>query len=90
MGDLIDHDTRTWKANLIRRLYHFRWASSILQIPISKTNSVQDTLCWKFSNNGEFQVHKVYDLLSRNYAGQSSSFQAHSGGGNHFGKLRFL
>ena len=88
MGDLIDDDARTWKADLIRKLYHFHRASSILQITISKTNSVQDTLCWKFSNNGEFQVHKVYDLLSRNYAGQSSSFQAHSGWWRSFWKIK--
>ena len=79
MGDLIDHDNRTWKADLVRSFYPFHQASLILQILISKTNFVQDTLYWKFSNNGEYQVYKAYDLLCRNYAGQSGTFQAHSG-----------
>ena len=68
MGDLIDHDNRTWKADLVRSLYPFHQASTILQIPISKTNSVQDILYWKFSNNGEYQVYKAYDILSRKIA----------------------
>ena len=88
IGDLIDHDTRTWKVDLVRSLYHFHQASPILQIPISKMNSVQDTLCWKFSNNGEYQVYKAYNLLSRNYAGQSGFFQAHSGWWRSFWKIK--
>ena len=89
MGDLIDHDTRTWKVDLVRSLYHFHQASSILQIPISKMNSVQDTLCWKFSNNGEYQVYKAYNLLGIMQA-NLDFFKLIRVGGDHFGKLRFL
>nr|POE78112.1 hypothetical protein CFP56_37904 [Quercus suber] len=79
VGDLIDHGTRTWKADLVRRLYPFHQASTILQIHISKTNSMLDKLCWKFSNNGEYLVHKAFDILSRKEACQARFFQAHSG-----------
>ena len=88
VGDLIDHGTRTWKVDLVRRLYPFHQASTILQIPISKTNSMQDKLCWKFSNNGEYQVHKAYDILSKKEACQARFFQAHSGWWRSFWKIK--
>ncbi|KAL0016011.1 hypothetical protein SO802_003080 [Lithocarpus litseifolius] len=88
VGDLIDHDNRTWKANLVRSLYPFHQASTILQIPISKKNSIQDKLCLKFSNNGEYQVYKAYDILSRKNASQSRFFQAHSGWWRSFWKIK--
>ena len=49
VGDLIDQHTNTWKTDRIRSLYPFPQASTILQIPISKTGSVQDKILWKYS-----------------------------------------
>ena len=67
VGDLIDQHTKNWKADLVISLFPFPLASTILQIPISKTNSVQDTLLWKYSKNGKYQVKKAYDFLARDH-----------------------
>lgn len=49
-----------------------------------------DKLCWKFSNNGKYQVHKAYDLLSREDTCQSRFFQAHWGWWRSFWKIKVL
>ena len=49
VGDLIDHNSRLWKVDLIRSLYHHPKAVNILQMPISKTNAFKDRLMWKHS-----------------------------------------
>ena len=64
VGDLIDHNTSSWKSNLVRTLYPPPQAGDILQIPIPKTNLVRDKLVWKHSNNGEYHVKTAYELLN--------------------------
>ena len=88
VGDLIDQDSREWKADLVRSLYPFPQASAILQIPISETNSMQDKIVWKHSINGEYQVHKAYDLLIEEDGCHSRHFQAHSGWWRSFWKIK--
>ena len=56
MGDLINHNNKIWKVDLVRKLYPFPQATELLQIPIFKTDSVQDNLLWKFSREGDYQV----------------------------------
>ena len=68
VGDLIDQHTNTWKIDLIRSLYPFPQASTILQIPISKTGSVQDKILWKYSKNGDYQVKKAYEFLVKDHS----------------------
>ena len=53
---------------MIRNIYSHQPANkilqiSILQIPISKTGSVQDQVMWKHANDGVYQVKLAYDLL---------------------------
>ena len=38
-------------------------SSEILCIPISKSGSVTNSLMWKFSNSGDFNVKKAYEIL---------------------------
>ena len=45
VGDLIDHNSHSWKCDLVRSLYTPAQASKILQIPLSRTDAVQDKLC---------------------------------------------
>ena len=58
---------KLWLYNPSDPNFPFPLASTILQIPISKTNSVQDTLLWKYSKNGKYQVKKAYDFLARDH-----------------------
>ena len=88
VGDLIDQNSWEWNADLVRSLYPFPHVSPILQIPISKTNSVQDKLVWKHSMNGEYQVHKAYELLIGEDACHSRHLQEHSGWWRSFWKIK--
>ncbi|XP_075659252.1 uncharacterized protein LOC142629156 [Castanea sativa] len=88
VGDLIDHNTRSWKVDLVRRLYPFSQALQILQIPISKTNFVLDKLLWRFSKNGEYQVKKAYELLTRDDSSHPRYFQANMGWWRTFWKIK--
>ena len=65
VGDLIDQNSKTWKADLVRTLYHFPLSKQILQIPLPKAHDVQDQLLWKFSNedNGNYGVKRAYEIL---------------------------
>ena len=63
VADLIDHANHFWKPDLVRSLYRPSISSEILRIPISKTGSVKDSLMWKFSNSGDFNVKKAYEIL---------------------------
>ena len=62
MADLIDHNSCSWKLDLVKALYPYPWWSDILSIPISKTGSIPDKLVWKFSSNGDYKVHYAYKL----------------------------
>ena len=88
VGDLIDHTTRSWKVDLVRRWYPFSQALKILHIPISKTNFVKDKLLWRFSKNGEYQVRKAYELLTREDASHNPYFQANMGWWRVFWKIK--
>ena len=88
VGDLIDHNTRSWKVDLVGRSYPFSQALKIFQIPISKTNFVQDKLFWRFSKNGEYQVKKAYKLLTRDDASHPRYFYAKMGWWRTFWKIK--
>ena len=61
--DLIDHNTSSWKIALVKALYSPQQARDIFQIPIPKTNSVQDKLVWRHSRNRDYQVRIAYELI---------------------------
>ena len=63
VADLIDHANHSWKPGLVRSLYPPSISSEILCIPISKPGSVTNSLMWKFSNSGDFNVKKAYEIL---------------------------
>ena len=90
MGDLIDHHNRIWKVDLVRKLYPFPQANEILQIAISKTDSVQDKLLWKYSRGGNYQVKRAYELIAQDIARQSRPCRLRMAGGGLFGRLKFL
>ena len=74
VGDLIDHNSRNWKVDLIRSLYHHPKAVNILQMPISKINDSKDRLMWKYSRDENYSTKIAYELLTEDFLG-SQQFQ---------------
>ena len=65
MVDLIHPNTKTWNWDLLGRLYDHNTCVEISKIPIAKTDRVPNTLTWKYSNSGEYNVAKAYSLIQQ-------------------------
>jgi len=65
VGDLIDHNSKSREADLVRTFYPFPLSKQILQVPLPKTHDVQEKLLWKFSNegNGNYKVKRAYEII---------------------------
>ena len=63
--DLIHPNTKTWNWDLLGRLYDHNTCVEINKIPIAKTDRVPNTLTWKYSNSGEYNVAKAYSLIQQ-------------------------
>ncbi|XP_075645730.1 uncharacterized protein LOC142616855 [Castanea sativa] len=63
--DLIDQCSRTWKTNLIKKLYHPDTCKEILQLPIPRIVGSEDKLSWRHTSSGEYRVNKAYLMLQR-------------------------
>ncbi|XP_030943489.1 uncharacterized protein LOC115968280 [Quercus lobata] len=59
VSNLIDKDTRRWKADLVRSLFLPFEASTILNIPLSY-NLPEDKIIWVGNKKGEFTVKSAY------------------------------
>jgi hypothetical protein len=66
VADLIDHRTASWKTNLLYQLYDQQDSDQILSItlPMVENNATPDKLIWPHSLNGEYQVHKAYEIIT--------------------------
>ena len=69
VGDLTDHNSRSWKVDLIRSLYHHPKAINISQMPISKINDSKDRLMWKYLRDGNYSTKIAYELLTEDFLG---------------------
>lgn len=64
LADLIDNNSCTWNAYLVRTPYPYPICNEILGYPISKTGTGLDSLLWKHSHSGDYyQVKKAYNML---------------------------
>ena len=63
--DLINQETHTWKADLVRAYYPFPVYEEILQLPLPKTNTRGDKLLWKHSKSGDAVCHRVNHVESK-------------------------
>ncbi|XP_021715186.1 uncharacterized protein LOC110683148 [Chenopodium quinoa] len=61
VADLIDHESREWKENIISENFNAIDARSILAIPLC-SSSPQDSICWAFSMDGTYSVKTAYML----------------------------
>uniref|UniRef100_A0A2N9FFZ2 Reverse transcriptase domain-containing protein n=1 Tax=Fagus sylvatica TaxID=28930 RepID=A0A2N9FFZ2_FAGSY len=59
---LIDSELRSWKAELVKRIFLPHEASVILGIPLSIRDPI-DSLVWKATKNGAYTVRSGYHLL---------------------------
>ncbi|KAF3968915.1 hypothetical protein CMV_007253 [Castanea mollissima] len=73
--DLIDHNTKSWKVDMIRNIYPYQQAMEILQLPISTAGSAQEQVLWKYAKNGVYQVKLAYELLLKEWEGTSHNAQ---------------
>ncbi|MCH79971.1 hypothetical protein A2U01_0000733, partial [Trifolium medium] len=62
VGDLINHNTRTWNIELIHQIFNPRDASEIIKIPLNLLQS-DDVPIWRFSRNGAYSVRSAYYQL---------------------------
>ena len=65
VADLIHPNIATWNWDLLGRLYDHNTCVEISKIPIAKTDKVPNTLTWKYSNSGEYNVAKAYSLIQQ-------------------------
>ena len=66
VADLIDQDTKSWKVDLGRKLYHPQVAKKILLLPLSKLPNRDGKIIWKHSNSLDYKVKKAYQMLLKN------------------------
>ena len=73
---LIDHDTKRWKADLVKKTFLPFEADTILNIPLS-CSLPNDKLIWLGTKRGEFTVRSAYyvalSLVETNNEGESSA-----------------
>lgn len=62
-ADLIDQETKSWKEEIVRKLYHPQVAKEILLLPISRIPNMEDKILWKHSNSGDYEVKRAYQFL---------------------------
>ena len=72
VSELIDHDTRMWKGELISEIFLKDEARMIKSIPLSPF-SAEDRLIWHGTKNGIFLVRSAYFLEMDKMASQRGS-----------------
>ncbi|KAL0378825.1 UNVERIFIED_CONTAM: hypothetical protein Sradi_3188000 [Sesamum radiatum] len=77
VADLIDRDSRSWKTNLIHRVFDPEDAQIILGIPIGEL-SRSDSVIWHYGKEGKFSVKSAYYLQLMSLSTNSAS----TSGGN--------
>jgi ribonuclease HI len=79
VSELINQDTRTWKEDLVRSIFHPADADHILQIKLPKVSG-EDYIAWNYEKHGIFTVKSAYrlaqDLQDRNHGEGMSNRQA--------------
>ena len=65
--ELIDYRSKSWRNDLVKKLYQFLACEEILQLPLPRTSGIEDRLLWKHSTSGEYKVNKAYRMLYQNH-----------------------
>ena len=61
VAELVDSQTKSWKCDLVRKIYQPPIAKEILQIPLPKTQGNNDKLIWKHSH---LEITKLIRLIT--------------------------
>jgi hypothetical protein len=61
VSDLINQDTKTWKEQLVKTIFHPADADHILQIKLPKASG-DDYIAWNYEKHGIFTVKSAYRL----------------------------
>ena len=68
VANLIDPNSRTWRFDLVKKLYQVPACKEICQLPLPRTDGNQDRLLWKHSKSGEYNVKKATRLYNKENA----------------------
>ncbi|KAL0283938.1 UNVERIFIED_CONTAM: hypothetical protein Sangu_2475900 [Sesamum angustifolium] len=69
---MIDPETKEWDRQIIENIFNPEDQELILKIPLGR-ESLPDTRCWHFTQNGLFTVRSAYFLAVKSLNSQSSS-----------------
>ena len=67
IADLIDQRSKSWRNDLVKKLYQFPACEEILQLSLPKTPDIKDRLSWKHSTSRDYKVNKAYHMLHQNH-----------------------
>ena len=62
VSELIDHDSATWKVDVVRRNFLSPDADAILNIPLRRSGG-EDFVAWALEKSGEYSVKSAYRAL---------------------------
>ncbi|KAL0006647.1 hypothetical protein SO802_008149 [Lithocarpus litseifolius] len=70
VADLIDPISKSWKYELVKKLYPYPLYLEILHLSLPKTDNIRDELLWRHSSSGEYKklLHDsilVFAILNR-------------------------
>ncbi|KAF7822220.1 ribonuclease H [Senna tora] len=68
VSDLIDHDTRTWRHDLLSTQFNEVDASNIFGVPLSMCNDDDDELIWPFTKHNCYSVKSVYHFITEQHS----------------------
>nr|POE55128.1 mitochondrial phosphate carrier protein 3, mitochondrial [Quercus suber] len=63
VADLTDPISKSWKYELVKKLYPYPMCMEILHFPLPKTDNIRDELLWRHSSYRDYKVKKAYHLL---------------------------
>ena len=69
VADIIDSNARSWKCDLIGRLYPYPTCAEILNTPFTKTEGNPDKLVWRHSSSGDYRVNQACSLFQKDQHG---------------------
>lgn len=70
VADLIDHDTGTWKRDLLATLFQPRDHEAIVNMRLFRLHN-EDKLLWKHSKDGRFSVKSAYYFIMETLIGNT-------------------
>ncbi|KAK8712282.1 hypothetical protein V6N13_147522 [Hibiscus sabdariffa] len=75
VSDLIDHQTATWKVDVLLNLFESDLVEQVCSIPLSRTD-LDDEIVWRYDGSGLYNVKSGYKLLQEERQSDSGMYAA--------------